>query len=99
MSPHGFVFDLDGTLVDNIPFHMEAFALAGARRTVLQIAGVAHTNPIPMGVRIGWLVGGELYLDSGASYGAVHQQGGGERHAERSARRVMRRSTTPCGAR
>ena len=36
---------------------------------------------IPMGVRIGWLLGGELYLDSGASYRAVQQQEGGERRA------------------
>lgn len=33
--------------------HMEAFALVGSRRRVLNIPGVAHTNPIPMGVRIG----------------------------------------------
>ena len=32
---------------------VEAFALCGARRRVLHIPGVAHTNPIPMGVRIG----------------------------------------------
>jgi hypothetical protein len=36
---------------------------------------------IPMGARIGWLVGGELYLDSGASYRAVQQQLGGDSHA------------------
>jgi 2-iminobutanoate/2-iminopropanoate deaminase len=32
---------------------LECFALAGERRTTLQIPNVAHTNPIPMGVRIG----------------------------------------------
>jgi 2-iminobutanoate/2-iminopropanoate deaminase len=32
---------------------LEAFALVGERRTTLQIPNVAHTNPIPMGVRIG----------------------------------------------
>lgn len=32
---------------------LEFFALAGERRRVLQIPNVAHTNPIPMGVRIG----------------------------------------------
>ncbi len=35
---------------------LEAFAVMGAHRRVLQIPKVAHTNPIPMGVRIGsWL--------------------------------------------
>jgi 2-iminobutanoate/2-iminopropanoate deaminase len=34
-------------------FHVEFFAVAGQRRRVLQIPNVAHTNPIPMGVRIG----------------------------------------------
>lgn len=32
---------------------LEAWAVAGGRRRVLQIPNVAHTNPIPMGVRIG----------------------------------------------
>src|SRR2546423_15631511 len=29
--PRGFIFDLDGTLVANMPLHAEAFALFGAR--------------------------------------------------------------------
>ncbi|MCA1648171.1 MAG: RidA family protein [Chloroflexi bacterium] len=32
---------------------LECFAVVGARRRVLQIPNVAHTNPIPLGVRIG----------------------------------------------
>ncbi|MCA1645245.1 MAG: RidA family protein [Chloroflexi bacterium] len=32
---------------------LECFALAGARRRVLQIPNVAHSNPIPLGVRMG----------------------------------------------
>jgi 2-iminobutanoate/2-iminopropanoate deaminase len=32
---------------------VEAFAVAGQRRRPLHIPNVAHTNPIPMGVRIG----------------------------------------------
>jgi enamine deaminase RidA (YjgF/YER057c/UK114 family) len=32
---------------------LEAFAVAGQRRRPLHIPNVAHTNPIPMGVRIG----------------------------------------------
>jgi len=33
--------------------HLEFFAVADQRRTLLHIPNVAHTNPIPMGVRIG----------------------------------------------
>jgi enamine deaminase RidA (YjgF/YER057c/UK114 family) len=33
--------------------HIEYFAIVGARRRVINIPGVAHTNPIPMAVRIG----------------------------------------------
>ena len=32
---------------------LEYFAVLGERRRVINIDGVAHTNPIPMGVRIG----------------------------------------------
>lgn len=32
---------------------VEYFGVLGARRRIVQIAGVAHTNPIPMAVRIG----------------------------------------------
>jgi 2-iminobutanoate/2-iminopropanoate deaminase len=35
---------------------LEAFAVCGARRTVLHLPGVAHINPIPMGVRIGTML-------------------------------------------
>lgn len=35
---------------------LEAFAVIGARRQVLHIPNVAHTNPIPMGVKIGNMV-------------------------------------------
>lgn len=41
----------DGRLVQ-----MEMFAVLGARRQLLSIPGVAHTNPIPMGVKIGGYV-------------------------------------------
>jgi enamine deaminase RidA (YjgF/YER057c/UK114 family) len=34
-------------------FQVEFFAVAGQRRRFLHIRNVAHTNPIPMGVRIG----------------------------------------------
>ena len=40
-------------LPDNLLVQMEMFAVLGARRRVVNIPGVAHTNPIPMGVRIG----------------------------------------------
>ncbi len=33
--------------------HFEFFAVAGQRRRLLAVEGVAHTNPIPLGVRIG----------------------------------------------
>jgi len=33
--------------------HLEYFAVLGARRRVLAVPGVAHTNPIPLGVAIG----------------------------------------------
>lgn len=33
--------------------HIEYFAVVGARRRIVNIPGVAHTNPIPMAVRIG----------------------------------------------
>lgn len=33
--------------------HVEYFAVLGARRRIVNIPGVAHTNPIPMAVRIG----------------------------------------------
>jgi 2-iminobutanoate/2-iminopropanoate deaminase len=35
------------------PVHVEFFAVAGERRTLLHLPNVAHANPIPMGVRIG----------------------------------------------
>lgn len=35
---------------------LEAWAVAGERRQVLHIPGVFHTNPIPMGVRMGQYV-------------------------------------------
>ena len=35
---------------------MEFWAVLGARRQVINIPGVAHTNPIPMGVKIGNMV-------------------------------------------
>lgn len=35
---------------------MEFWALLGGRRRVINIPGVAHTNPIPMGVKIGNMV-------------------------------------------
>jgi enamine deaminase RidA (YjgF/YER057c/UK114 family) len=35
------------------PVALEFFAVAGARRRPLHLPNVAHTNPIPMGVRIG----------------------------------------------
>jgi 2-iminobutanoate/2-iminopropanoate deaminase len=41
--------DLPGDLL----VQLETFAVLGARRRVVNIPGVAHTNPIPMGVRIG----------------------------------------------
>jgi enamine deaminase RidA (YjgF/YER057c/UK114 family) len=37
--------------VERIAF--ECFAVVGARRELLAVEGVAHTNPIPLGVRIG----------------------------------------------
>ncbi|HEV7665939.1 MAG TPA: Rid family hydrolase [Chloroflexota bacterium] len=35
------------------PIHVEFFAVANQRRRLLHLPNVAHTNPIPMGVRIG----------------------------------------------
>jgi 2-iminobutanoate/2-iminopropanoate deaminase len=40
-------------LPNDRPVHLEFFAIANQRRTLLHIPNVAHTNPIPMGVRIG----------------------------------------------
>jgi 2-iminobutanoate/2-iminopropanoate deaminase len=40
-------------LPDDRPVHLEFFAIANQRRTLLHIPNVAHTNPIPMAVRIG----------------------------------------------
>lgn len=47
-------------MVSDLPgdrlLQMEMFAVLGERREVLNIPGVAHTNPIPMGVKIGNMV-------------------------------------------
>jgi 2-iminobutanoate/2-iminopropanoate deaminase len=40
-------------LPENRRVALEFFAVLGARRQVVSIAGVAHTNPIPMAVRMG----------------------------------------------
>jgi 2-iminobutanoate/2-iminopropanoate deaminase len=51
---------------------IEAFAVAGQRRRPLHIPHVAHTNPIPMGVRIGdWLFSSRVLPYDPAS-GAPH---------------------------
>jgi 2-iminobutanoate/2-iminopropanoate deaminase len=42
-----------GNLLGDQLVRLEFFALAGERRRVLAVPNVAHTNPIPMGVRIG----------------------------------------------
>jgi enamine deaminase RidA (YjgF/YER057c/UK114 family) len=40
-------------LADGLLILMQFFAVLGQRRRVLNVEGVAHTNPIPLGVRIG----------------------------------------------
>jgi 2-iminobutanoate/2-iminopropanoate deaminase len=40
-------------LPDNQLVHLEFWAVLGQKRTSIQIPNVAHTNPIPFGVRIG----------------------------------------------
>lgn len=35
---------------------LEAFAVAGGRRQLVHVPGVTHTNPIPIGVKIGGMV-------------------------------------------
>jgi 2-iminobutanoate/2-iminopropanoate deaminase len=60
--------------------HLQLWALAGERRTVLQIPGVAHTNPIPMGVRIGNMLFSSRVLPYDPETG--RPAGGVERQAE-----------------
>ena len=47
-------------MVANLPagvlVQAEMFAVLGARRELIHVPGVAHTNPIPMGVKIGGMV-------------------------------------------
>ena len=49
--------------------NIEYFAVIGARRRVVNIAGVAHTNPIPMAVRIGDYLFSSRVLPMDASTG------------------------------
>lgn len=49
--------------------NIEYFAVLGARRQVVNIAGVAHTNPIPMAVRIGDYLFSSRVLPMDASTG------------------------------
>lgn len=44
------------TLPPGVLVQAEFFAVLGARRELIHVAGVAHTNPIPMGVKIGGMV-------------------------------------------
>jgi 2-iminobutanoate/2-iminopropanoate deaminase len=48
---------------------LEAFAVAGNRRQLLSIPGVAHTNPIPMGVKIGNMIFSSRLLPYDAATG------------------------------
>lgn len=48
--PYKFI---PASLPDRERVHFEFFAVLGQGRKVLSVAGVAHTNPIPLGVRIG----------------------------------------------
>lgn len=62
------------------PVQLEAWAVAGARRRTLHIPNVAHTNPIPMGVRIGdWLFSSRVLPYDPATGKAA---GGPERQTE-----------------
>ena len=47
---------LDSDLPGPMLFQMQVIAVAGARREVIEIPGIAHHNPIPMGVKIGNMV-------------------------------------------
>lgn len=48
-----YKFMVDDALTPTHPVQVEFFAVAGQRRRMLQVSGVAHVNPIPLGVRIG----------------------------------------------
>jgi 2-iminobutanoate/2-iminopropanoate deaminase len=52
---------------------VEAFAVLGSRRQVLHIPGVAHTNPIPMGVKIGDMLFSSRVLPYDAATGTPHK--------------------------
>ncbi len=49
---------------------VEAFAVLGSRRQMIHIPGVAHTNPIPMAVKIGNMVFSSRVLPYDAATGA-----------------------------
>jgi enamine deaminase RidA (YjgF/YER057c/UK114 family) len=44
---------MPASLPEGERIHFEFFAVLGQRRKILAVPGVAHTNPIPLGVRIG----------------------------------------------
>jgi 2-iminobutanoate/2-iminopropanoate deaminase len=44
---------MPATLPEGERIHFEFFAVLGEKRKTLAVEGVAHTNPIPLGVRIG----------------------------------------------
>jgi enamine deaminase RidA (YjgF/YER057c/UK114 family) len=67
-------------LADDRPVHVEFFAIANERRRLLHIPNVAHTNPIPMGVRIGNYVFSSRVLPYDAQTGQPAD--GVERQAE-----------------
>lgn len=48
-----YKFMLDAALTPERPVQVEFFAVAGQRRQMLHVPGVAHVNPIPLGIRIG----------------------------------------------
>jgi enamine deaminase RidA (YjgF/YER057c/UK114 family) len=60
--------------------HLEFFAIANQRRRLLHIPNVAHTNPIPMGVRIGSYVFSSRVLPYDAETGQPPE--GVERQAQ-----------------
>lgn len=65
-----YKFMLDGALTPELPVQVEFFAVAGQRRRMLHVPGVAHVNPIPLGIRIGQYLFSSRVLPYDAAAGA-----------------------------
>lgn len=79
---------LQANLPAGCQIELDFFALTGARRTVLAIAGVVHTNPIPLAVKIGPMLFSSRILPSDVEKGQYGETP--ERQAELSFQHARR---------